>query len=251
MSNSYLYDNFQIEILYEDTDIAILNKPVGLLTHRKNIHDDTPNLQDSLKNEFKIRDDEEGKEGIVHRLDRDTSGIIIITKDKISKKLFQEMFKKRELKKNYLAYCYGVLKKNNLEIDKNITRDKNRRTKFNTSDIEGKFALTKVSNIKTYFGSLSLLSCQIITGRTHQIRVHLKSLGLPIIGDKSYLLNKEQKFRLNNLPPQIKDYISKFSRQALHSHKLEFIHPKTQKLLKITCDIPSDMKDLDSKLHEH
>ena len=248
MNSSYLYDNFLIEILYEDSDIAILNKPAGLLTHRKNKYDDSPNLQDSLSKNFKICDDEENKEGIVHRLDKDTSGIIIITKDTNSKKQFQEMFRKRELRKNYLTFSYGILNQNFIEIDKNIVRNKNRRTKFNTSDSEGKNALTKVTSLKTFFGSISLLDCEIITGRTHQIRVHLTSLGLPIIGDKSYLLNKEQKFRLNNLPTEIKKYISLFSRQALHSYKLEFIHPKNQKSIKITCDLPSDMRDLEANL---
>ena len=243
-----MYDNFLIEILYEDSDIAILNKPAGLLTHKKNKKDDSMSLQDSLKNNFEIDDDEENKEGIVHRLDKDTSGIIIISKDKITKKLLQDMFKSRSLQKNYLAFSYGILNQNHIEINKNIIRDKNRRTKFNISEIEGKNALTKVSNIKTFFGSISLLDCEIITGRTHQIRVHLSSLGLPIIGDRSYLLNKEQKFRLTNLPSNVKDYISNFSRQALHSYKIEFLHPKSQKLIKITCDLPPDMKDLESKL---
>ena len=141
-----------------------------------------------------------------------------------------------------------ILNQNFIEIDKNIVRNKNRRTKFNTSDSEGKNALTKVTSLKTFFGSISLLDCEIITGRTHQIRVHLTSLGLPIIGDKSYLLNKEQKFRLNNLPTEVKKYISLFSRQALHSYKLEFIHPKNQKSIKITCDLPSDMRDLEANL---
>ncbi len=248
MNNSYLYNNFQIEILYEDNDIAILNKPSGLLTHKKNDCDDSPNLQDSLINNFKIEDDEKNKEGIIHRLDKDTSGIILIAKNIIIKKLFQEMFKKRELKKNYLAFSYGVLNQKQIEVNKNIVRNKIKRTQFNTSDLEGKNALTKVNNIKTFFGSISLLDCEIITGRTHQIRVHLKSLGLPIIGDKSYLLNKEQKFRLNNLSFKIRDYISSFPRQALHSHKLEFIHPNSKKNIIITCDLPPDMKDLESKL---
>ncbi|MFL2533857.1 MAG: pseudouridine synthase [Alphaproteobacteria bacterium] len=135
-----------------------------------------------------------------------------------------------------------------MEINKNITRNKIKRTQFNTSDLEGKSALTKVTNIKTFFGSISLLDCEIVTGRTHQIRVHLTSLGLPIIGDKSYLLNKEQKFRLSNLSTQIKDYISTFPRQALHSYKLEFIHPNSKKNIIITCDLPSDMRDLKLKL---
>lgn len=99
MNNSYLYQNFIIEILYEDNDIAILNKPSGLLTHKKNLSDSSPSLAESLKMNFNIKDDEVLKEGIVHRLDVDTSGIIIIAKNKEIKILFQNKFKNRELEK--------------------------------------------------------------------------------------------------------------------------------------------------------
>ena len=173
MNNSYLYQNFIIEILYEDNDIAILNKPSGLLTHKKNLSDSSPSLAESLKMNFDIKDDEVLKEGIVHRLDVDTSGIIIIAKNKEIKILFQNKFKNRELEKNYLAFSYGVLDQNFIQIDKNISRQKFQRTKFDTSEKGGKNALTYVENLKIFYGSISNLNCQIITGRTHQIRVHL------------------------------------------------------------------------------
>ena len=248
MNKSYNYKDFRIEILYEDSDIAILNKPSGLLTHKKNEFDESPSLQESLKDQFTIDDGESFKEGIVHRLDKDTSGIIIITKSLISKNKFREMFKKRNIKKNYLAFAYGVLNQNNIEINRNITRNKVQRTKFNISDNLGKNAITKVSNIKTFHGSISLLDCEIITGRTHQIRVHLLSLGLPIIGDKDYNFNKEQKFRLNNMTDNLRNLVSLFPRQALHSYKIEFDHPILEKHIIITCDLPNDMKDLNNNL---
>ena len=248
MNKSYIYKDFRIEILYEDSDIAILNKPSGLLTHKKNDFDNSPSLQESLRNQFTIDDDENLKEGIVHRLDKDTSGIIIITKSQNSKIKFREMFKNRNIKKNYLAFTYGVLNQGNIEINKNISRNKLQRTKFKISDNDGKNAITKVSNIKTFHGSISLLNCEIITGRTHQIRVHLLSLGIPIIGDKDYSLNKEQKFRLNNMAETLRNYISLFPRQALHSYKIEFDHPILKKQIKITCDLPDDMKDVNLNL---
>ena len=248
MNKSYNYKDFRIEILYEDSDIAILNKPSGLLTHKKNEFDNSPNLQESLKNQFTIDDDEQLKEGIVHRLDKDTSGVIIITKNSISKNKFKEMFKNRNIKKNYLAFTYGVLNQNNIEINKNISRNKVRRTKFNITESLGKNAITKVKNIKTFHGSISLLDCEIITGRTHQIRVHLLSLGLPIVGDKDYSLNKEQKFRLNNMADNIRNLVSLFPRQALHSYKIEFFHPIFHKQITITCDLPIDMKKLSINL---
>ena len=146
----------------------------------------------------------------MHRLDKDTSGIIIITKNINCKKKLKEMFKKRNIKKNYLAFTYGVMNKNNFEVNKNISRNKFNITKFNVSDNLGKNAITKVSNIKIFHGSISLLDCEIITGRTHQIRVHLLSLGLPIIGDKDYIFDKEQKFRMNNSLMIIKIYCYPF-----------------------------------------
>ena len=248
MNKSYNYKEFKIEILYEDNDIAILNKPHGLLTHKKNKSDNNSNLQESLKDQFEIDDDENFKEGIVHRLDKDTSGIIVITKNPTSKNKLREMFKNRSIKKNYLAFTYGLLNQNNVEINKNISRKKTQRTKFNVSDNFGKNAITRVSNIKTFHGSISLLDCQIITGRTHQIRVHLLSLGLPIIGDKDYNLSKEQKFRLTNMRDDLKNLILKFPRQALHSYKIEFNHPILEKNIKITCDLPDDMRDLNTNL---
>ena len=248
MSKSYNYKGFRIEILYEDNDIAILNKPSGLLTHKKNEYDTSPSLQESLKDQFIIKNNENFKEGIVHRLDKDTSGIIVITKNLTSKNKFKDMFKNRNVKKNYLAFTYGLLSQNDFEINRNISRDKIKRTKFKVSENIGKNAITKVSNVKIFHGSISLLNCQIITGRTHQIRVHLLSLGLPIIGDKDYKLNKEQKFRLNNMIDSVRDLVSFFPRQALHSHKIEFVHPISEKQIKITCDLPDDMKDLNKKL---
>ena len=103
MVKSYIYKDFNIEILYEDNDIAILNKPSGLLTHKKNESDNSPSLQESLKNQFSINDDEKLKEGIVHRLDKDTSDIIIITKNLISKEKLRHMFKNRFGAK--MSYC--------------------------------------------------------------------------------------------------------------------------------------------------
>ena len=248
MVKSYNYKKFKIEILYEDSDIAILNKPSGLLTHKKNKLDNSPSLQESLRGQFYIDDNENLKEGIVHRLDKDTSGIIIITKNPKSKNKFKEMFKYRNIKKNYMAFTFGVLNKNNVEINKNISRNRVQRTKFSVSDRLGKSAITKVSNIRTFHGSISLLDCEIVTGRTHQIRVHLLSLGLPIIGDKDYKLNKEQKFRLANMTNDLKDLVTLFPRQALHAYKIEFNHPISEKYTKIICELPDDMKDLNTSL---
>ena len=133
-----------------------------------------------------------------------------------------------------------------------------------STDLDVENILSNLSNIDTLlekywdaetnlevlerFNYHTYVRCLLKTGRTHQIRVHLLSLGLPIIGDKQYQLNKEQKFRLANLPNKVSKIVTNFPRQALHSHKLAFIHPRSQKEIKITCDLPDDMKDLEYNL---
>jgi hypothetical protein len=200
-------------------------------------YDNGKNLKDISLTDLHIDD--------ISLLDEEHYQYKIIEENKI---IFQNKFKNRELEKNYLAFSYGVLDQNFIQIDKNISRQKFQRTKFDTTETGGKNALTYVENQKIFYGSISKLNCQIITGRTHQIRVHLLSLGLPIIGDKQYQLNKEQKFRLANLPNNVRETVTSFPRQALHSHKLSFIHPKSLKEVKITCDMPNDMKDLEQNL---
>ena len=240
MNSSYIYHGFEISILYEDSHIAILNKPSGLITHKKNIHDSEVSLQDSLSQKFEIIDDEVGKEGIVHRLDKDTSGLIIITKNKTIKQIFQDLFKNRLITKHYLAISYGVLNQSYIEVSKNITRQKHQRTKFKTAQFEGKEALTKITNLKTYHGSISLLDCEIITGRTHQIRVHMQYLGYPIIGDKTYGLKIDKNNKI--------DILKEFSRQALHAEELQFIHPRNGQDINIKSEVPKDLKELEEAL---
>ena len=161
MSKSYNYKGFRIEILYEDNDIAILNKPSGLLTHKKNENDTSPSLQESLKDQFMIKINENYKECIVHRLDKDTSGIIVITKNLTSKNKFKDMFKNRNVKKNYLAFTYGLLSQNNFEINRNISRDKINRTKFKVSEDIGKNASLLSSGKKQRLAIGRAITCEI------------------------------------------------------------------------------------------
>ena len=245
---SYSYKNFQIEILYEDDQLAILNKPAALLTHKKNINDEESSLCESLDNQFKITDDEPLKEGIVHRLDKHTSGIIIIAKNSSIKLKLKELFKKREINKFYITYVIGNFLDKEKQITGNIARQNKKRTKFKMSSEGGKDSLTIVSYKENFFGSISLLECKIITGRTHQIRVHLSNLGFPLIGDHDYQKNLEQKFMLKNLPNAIKIIVDEFPRQALHSSRINFKHPITEDLIDIECSLPDDLMYLDKVL---
>ncbi|MDC0861407.1 RluA family pseudouridine synthase [Alphaproteobacteria bacterium] len=245
---SYNYKTFQIQILYEDDQLAILNKPAALLTHKKNYNDQEPSLCESLKINFDISDEEPLKEGIVHRLDKLTSGIIIIAKNNSIKEKLKKLFKNRYIDKFYTTYVIGNFLDKEKNISGNISRQNKQRTKFQMSDEQGKDSLTIVKHKETFFGSISLLECKIITGRTHQIRVHLSNLGFPLIGDRDYQKNLEQKFMLKNLPNNIKVIIDNFSRQALHSSRINFIHPVTNELINIECPLPDDLKYLDKVL---
>ena len=246
--DKYIFQNFKIEILYEDDYLAILNKPFGLLTHKKNVNDKEPSLCESLSYRFDIKDDEPLKEGIVHRLDKNTSGIIIIAKNKNVKKELSELFKNREINKYYITYVLGNFINKDLEVLGKIARQSNKRTKFKMSLKEGKDSQTIINHLQTYFGSISILECKIITGRTHQIRVHLSELGYPLIGDNEYQKNRSQKFALKNLPEHIKKFVLEFPRHALHSYKLDFIHPILNKKIYIECDLPKDLVSLDKVL---
>ena len=246
--NSYNFYNFKIEILYEDNDLAILNKPSGLLTHKKNLKDQEISLCQSIMDKYNIKDDEPFKEGIVHRLDKNTSGIIIIAKNKTIKNELKLLFKNRKINKTYKTYVLGNFINKEKFMESNIARQSKNRMKFKISQDEGKNSLTIVNHIKTFFGSISLLECKIVTGRTHQIRVHLSSSGFPLIGDRSYQKTLEQKFALKNLPNEVKQFIELFPRQALHSSHINFIHPFTKKNITIECELPLDLKKLDKVL---
>ena len=245
---SYNYKSFKIEILYEDDQLAILNKPFGLLTHKKNFNDQEPSLCESLKFNFDITDDEPLKEGIVHRLDKLTSGIIIIAKTIDMKEELKKLFKDRNINKYYTTYVIGNFLEKEMEIRGNIARQDKQRTKFKVTDDGGKDSLTIVKHLETFFGSVSLLECKIITGRTHQIRVHLSNIGYPLIGDRDYKKNLEQKFMLKNLPHHIKLFIDNFSRQALHSSRINFKHPITNDVIDIVSILPEDLRHLDEVL---
>ena len=245
---SYNYKSFKIEILYEDDQLAILNKPFGLLTHKKNFNDQEPSLCESLKFNFDITDDEPLKEGIVHRLDKLTSGIIIIAKTIDIKEELKKLFKNRNINKYYTTYVIGNFLEKEMEIRGNIARQDKQRTKFKMTDDGGKDSLTIVKHLETFFGSVSVLECKIITGRTHQIRVHLSNIGYPLIGDRDYKKNLEQKFMLKNLPNHIKLFIDNFSRQALHSSRINFKHPITNDVIDIVSTLPEDLRHLDEVL---
>ncbi|MDQ3021731.1 MAG: RluA family pseudouridine synthase [Bacteroidota bacterium] len=249
-------ENIPLEIAYEDENLIIINKPAGMVVHPayKNYSGTLVNAimyyalqkKESLSslNGFE-------RAGIVHRLDKDTSGLIVIAKDEITHRKLSEQFFHHTIKREYNAIVWGKLKKKKGEISNKLGRDKRDRKKvavLKNDDEAGKLAITNYEVIKEY-DFLSLLKLNLQTGRTHQIRVHLSNLGHPVFGDETYGGREPHSINLtSNKKAQIKNLLEMMPRQALHARLLGFIHPVTNKEILLESELPQDMKDLILKL---
>ena len=237
-----------IRIFYEDKDLIVIDKPSGLTVH-PGAGQKTSTLVDFLVNKYgKKLSNLSGidRPGIVHRLDKDTSGLLLIARNNKTHKLLQDMFKKREINRLYYAIVWGLLQKNSGSFTMNIGRNPKNRKKFSIFQNGGKNAVTKYKVKKNFSNVASLIECKLLTGRTHQIRVHLSSSGNSIIGDKKYGKNKSK--LIKNVDKSIANYIISFSRQALHAYFLSFIHPIKKEKIKIISELPSDFNYLVNKL---
>lgn len=204
-------EKIEIEVVYEDDDIAVINKPYDMITHpTETIR--TKTLVNALMYRFDNLSDINGPErrGIVHRLDKDTTGLMLVAKNNKSHENLALQFKNHQVEKHYLALACGNFKEDKELIETYIDRDKNKRKLMKVSD-SGKYAKTGIEVLSQVEG-YSLLDLRLYTGRTHQIRVHLKYLGRPILGDADYN-NKKSKYKPDH--------------QLLHSYKLRLKHPIT------------------------
>ncbi len=224
-----------IEIVYEDGDIIVVNKPKGMVVHPAN-----GNPDGTLVNAIMAicKDSLSGiggeiRPGIVHRIDKDTSGLLIVAKNDNAHVKMSEQIKNHEVKKTYIALVRGVFKENEATIDMPIGRSTSDRKKMAVNK-NGKNAITHIKVLKR-FDKYTLLQVNIETGRTHQIRVHLSHIGYPIVGDYTYS-NGKNEF----------DVIG----QCLHAQKLEFKHPITQKDMCLEAELPQYFKDILDKLKD-
>jgi len=237
-------------IIYEDDDLVLINKPFGLT-----VHPGAGNNEDTLVNAliYKYQSNLSrigGLErlGIVHRLDKDTSGLMLIAKNDFSHNFLSKKIHDREVKRIYRAFIYGSIDPLSGRIEKNIARCKTNRLKMTvTRSLNSRAAITHYKTIKTYSeGFASLLECSLETGRTHQIRVHLESCKHSIIGDKIYNSCKK------NIPiflhEENKNFISRFQRQALQSYKISFQHPRRNEILDFEIPLDEDLKNLEMAL---
>ena len=236
VSTEWIPENIEFGVLHETNDFLIVDKPVNLVIHPgAGISSGT--LANGLLYKFPQLE-EIPRAGIVHRLDKDTSGLLVVAKNERFRLYFIDLLQSRKVKKNYRALIIGTLR-GNLEIDMPIGRDKNNRTKMTCRE-DGKEAITHVKSIDSY-GGYSLLDVEIETGRTHQIRTHLAHKKLPIIGDKTY---NTRKIIAKDTPDELKDFIRSFPRQALHAHKIGFKLPNSEDCVVFESKIPKDLKEL-------
>ena len=225
-----------LDVIYEDNDIIVINKPKGMVVHPANGNPDGT-LVNAVMNLCKDSLSGIGGEirpGIVHRLDKDTSGAIIVAKNDKAHIALSEQLKNHEIKKTYLALVRGIIKENEATINMPIARSKKDRKKMDV-DKDGKEAITHFKVLERYKNKYTLLQINLETGRTHQIRVHLSHIGYPIIGDEVYSNGKNE---------------WNVSGQCLHAWKLEFKHPITGKKISLEAEIPEYLKNIIKELEE-
>ena len=233
-----------LEIIFEDQYLLIVNKPAGLTVHPAPGNPDhtlvnalLAHCGDSLSGIGGVK-----RPGIVHRLDKDTSGLMVVAKDDYTHQQLSHAFANRIIQRSYLALIWGVIQPKEGRIIGAIGRSPTQRTKMAVVSKGGKIAITNYERVEVIHQFASLVKCRLETGRTHQIRVHLSYKGHPIIGDPIYgsLTNNRRNF----LSKEALSYLSTFRRQALHAFSIGFIHPHHKKTLYWEQPMPKDMEEL-------
>jgi 23S rRNA pseudouridine1911/1915/1917 synthase len=236
-------EEIPLDIVYEDDDLAVINKAAGMTVHAgAGASDDARNrgtLVNALLHHMASLSKVSGdlRPGIVHRLDKETSGLIVVAKNDDAHRKLSAQFAAREVKKKYVALVHGWVKKDSGTLAQSISRDPVRRMKM-TSRIEGgRAAVTHyrvVRRLDTRFGKFTLLDVKIDTGRTHQIRVHVAAMGHPVVGDTMY-----------GAPAQArgKSAVIVLKRNFLHAAELEFLHPRTGETIALKSELPAELRE--------
>jgi 23S rRNA pseudouridine1911/1915/1917 synthase len=252
-------EDIPLDVVYEDADLAVVNKPAGMMVHAGAGQSDDIRSRGTLVNallyRFKALSSTGGdlRPGIVHRLDKDTSGLIVVAKNDRTHAALGEMFSSRQMKKTYTALVQGALERERGTINASVGRDPLRRTRMTAQPNEN--ARTAVSHyevvrrLATRFGKFTLVRVRIETGRTHQIRVHMASIGHPVVGDTLYggagqLTDQvaAQAAQSRAARRKSEPEVLRLGRNFLHAAKLEFAHPVTGKLLQLEAPLPEELE---------
>ncbi len=258
-------EDIPLDVVFEDADLAVVNKPAGMMVHAGSGQNEDARSRGTLVNALLYRFKKlsstggELRPGIVHRLDKDTSGLIVVAKNDRTHAALGEMFAGRQMKKTYIALVQGAVERVRGTINAGVGRDPVRRTRMTTQPTEN--ARTAVSHyevirrLNSRFGKFTLLRVRIETGRTHQIRVHMASIGHPVVGDTLYggagqltdqvasQAAQSKAARRRAEPERLK-----LGRNFLHAARLEFTHPRTGKLLELEAPLPEELENFLSRL---
>ena len=230
-------------ILFEDRDLLVLDKPAGLVVHPAPGNEDGTLVNALLAHcGDALAIGGERRPGIVHRLDKDTSGVMVVAKTDLAMAALANAFAKRDLERSYLALCWGVPSPSEGDIESAIGRDPRDRKRMAVVTRGGKTALTRYRVRHAWRACVALTECRLATGRTHQIRVHLAASGHPIVGDPVYL--RRVPAAAKPLPAEVRGTLLDFPRQALHAAVLGFRHPRTGAELRFETPPPADFQGL-------
>lgn len=235
-------ENIPLNIIYEDQDIIVVNKHKGII-----VHPARGNFEHTMVNALLYHCgrlptlSDRVRPGVLHRLDKETTGLIVFAKTDEALSTLSRAIEKRIVKKNYDVLCWGYPGLPEGVIEAPIGRSGLDRTKMIVTPLSSKSAMTKFVVVE-HFAIASYLKVYLITGRTHQIRVHFKHIGCPIVGDKDYGGRSPGVIKRRSDLPTFKEILRLIDRQALHASELIFNHPRTQKKMKFTASLPDDMQ---------
>lgn len=241
-------EDIPLEIVFEDEDLLVVNKPAGMT-----VHPAPGSPKGTLVNAllFHCRGRLSGiggvkRPGIVHRIDKDTSGLLVVAKNDMAHKDLCAQFAEHSIERTYFAVVFGMPNPLTGRIEGDIGRSPYDRKKMAIVRKNGKSAVTNYKTAEVFKGLASLVQCNLETGRTHQIRVHMASIGCNLVGDQLY--EKRSKINTPAVNPELRDYINNFPRQALHAQSLGFVHPRSKKRLNFASEFPDDFKELINRL---
>jgi 23S rRNA pseudouridine1911/1915/1917 synthase len=235
-------EDIPLDIVYEDAEVVVVNKPAGMVVHpAAGVHSGT--LANALAYHFKqLSEGGSLRPGVVHRLDRDTSGLVVVAKTAHAHENLAEQFRARTVFKSYAALVHGIVKEDKGKIEQPIARDPRNRTRM--AVVRGGRAALSLWKVRKRFERFTLLDVEIKTGRTHQIRVHLAWIKHPVVGDEVYGMGRDKTV----VDPKTRQAIAALGRQFLHAERLGFHHPRTGEWMSFNAPLPRELAELIEKL---